>query len=565
MPRHRNEPSAAAVAPEESEESESDDVETQEDMVIEQSSDAGLNDLVLDFRTVTELPYCPDTSGVKAFRAFIFQKGKVLHFPGEVGKYLTSGEWYEQWTLCKVFFKPATKRDPELLLSFVDYGMLSNTRLGISVESLTLPLRTKKNVYNDTPRLTQLKDVAGFSSIDPSKPPWSIHLAACLKKNPLFVAHDVLMPKHLKEWLVKKDLGARLNALELITRKHIAHEVEAMRKQDERQAEKTAAIFISGLTQTMARIRALPPSAYDVEERVFLLGPDADAPLPSITTPIRQKVLEGDCDLVRTRLAVRIAPEEPIVREAAATEVLEPAADQLGEEDGDDPAIPAADVEIVDAPGRVRRPTDRYEAELPTKKPKKAAADAGPRAVGAVEEVLEVPTFTAKWGMNPRTGKPYQRAPYRPKPPGLKEMKSQARDAVTASLPLPNTAASDAAAAALAKANSKCDTLRDKNTQLMLDVARLERDLAVIQSRQEFMQEEARAKGAKEAQREVAHLLVEAKHEYKKGLADGASLAKGKPFSLHSSTPRSTASGSSFSSKHRGGRKSYSGESPSDD
>ena len=122
MPRHRNEPSAAAVAPEESEESESDDVETQEDMVIEQSFDTGLNDLVLDFRTVTELPYCPDTSGVKAFRAFIFQKGKVLHFPGEVGKYLTSGEWYEQWTLCKVFFKPATKRDPELLLNFVDYS-----------------------------------------------------------------------------------------------------------------------------------------------------------------------------------------------------------------------------------------------------------------------------------------------------------------------------------------------------------------------------------------------------------------------------------------------------------
>ena len=33
MPRHRNEPSAAAVAPEESEESESDDVETQEDTI----------------------------------------------------------------------------------------------------------------------------------------------------------------------------------------------------------------------------------------------------------------------------------------------------------------------------------------------------------------------------------------------------------------------------------------------------------------------------------------------------------------------------------------------------
>ena len=91
MPRHRNEPSAAAVAPEESEESESDDVETQEDMVIEQSFDAGLNDLVLDFRTVTELPYCPDTSGVKAFRAFIFQKGKVLHFPGEVASTSRAG------------------------------------------------------------------------------------------------------------------------------------------------------------------------------------------------------------------------------------------------------------------------------------------------------------------------------------------------------------------------------------------------------------------------------------------------------------------------------------------
>ena len=229
---------AAIPEPEEEEQEESgeelpddeEDEEVDRDAPdIETPFDAGLNEVVLDFRTVSELPFDTDASGVKAFRAFIFEKGKVLHSPTEAGQYYASGEWCEQWALSIVHFKPATKRKHELLLNFVDYGMLSQTQWGISVESLSLPLRLAKNIYQDTPRLTEMKDVAGFSTINAGLAPWSISLAACLKKLPLFKAHDVLMPKHLEEWVKKKTLKERLNTLKLTTRKAVAAEVESMR------------------------------------------------------------------------------------------------------------------------------------------------------------------------------------------------------------------------------------------------------------------------------------------------------------------------------------------------
>ena len=84
--------------------------------------------------------------------------------------------------------------------------------------------------------------------IDASKTPWSVNMTPCLKKLPLFATHEVLLPKHLDEWLKKETLKQRLNGLELITRKAIASEVAALRKQDERLADKTAAKFLTRLT-----------------------------------------------------------------------------------------------------------------------------------------------------------------------------------------------------------------------------------------------------------------------------------------------------------------------------
>ena len=59
-------------------------------------------ELVIDFRSCSEIPYDPDTGGVKAFRAIIFGKGKGVHVPGMPGHMVVAGDWCKQETLCLV-------------------------------------------------------------------------------------------------------------------------------------------------------------------------------------------------------------------------------------------------------------------------------------------------------------------------------------------------------------------------------------------------------------------------------------------------------------------------------
>ena len=113
------------------------------------------------------LPQDQEEDGVTAFRALLLPKGKTLHVPDEPGCYATLGPWRMQSALSRVHFVTATSRKPELLLAFVDYGMLSNgASTGMFVMSLQLPLQKKLNVFEETPRFTKIADVCGFTSID---------------------------------------------------------------------------------------------------------------------------------------------------------------------------------------------------------------------------------------------------------------------------------------------------------------------------------------------------------------------------------------------------------------
>eukprot|EP00966_Prymnesium_polylepis_P186675 4327344-Prymnesium_polylepis.1 len=84
---------------------------------------------------------------------------------------VVDGDWSKQEALCLVHFVPSTKREPEMLLNFIDYGYANPTMNGVSIESLQLPLQIKKNVYQDTPRVTRIENVCGFSIIDAGKAP----------------------------------------------------------------------------------------------------------------------------------------------------------------------------------------------------------------------------------------------------------------------------------------------------------------------------------------------------------------------------------------------------------
>ena len=550
MPRR-----TAAIQEEEPEESGEELLDDEEDEEVDRDApdietpfDAGLNEVVLDFRTVSELPFDTDASGVKAFRAFIFEKGKVLHSPTEAGQYYASGEWCEQWALSIVHFKPATKRKHELLLNFVDYGMLSQTQWGISVESLSLPLRLAKNIYQDTPRLTEMKDVAGFSTINAGLAPWSISLAACLKKLPLFKAHDVLMPKHLEEWVKKKTLKERLNNLELITRKAVAAEVESMRRQDEGQAEKTQAIFLARLAKTMEAVNSLPPQAYDVEQRVTLLTIDGET--PPITTPLRKSLLDGEAQLLRTQLVPRAKPIVPPIAIGPLDQIpeeVEPTS-PTGEEDvvateaanlfgeGGGPTIVVNATGVVVTGARNRMAPMRYDSMAPalgSKKPKKAGA------LGKAPAGAHVGTEEAPWGINERTGEPYKRQPYSKKDPSIAALTKAA-----AIVPAP-VAATSADVAALAKAKAKIDELKEKVNVLQLKLAASEKDVAVLVAGKALAVSEARANGAEEAKRGFLNIILESKEEYKKGLRDGARLATGRTFELQGSSCRTSIGGSS--------------------
>ena len=519
--------------------------------------DSSKHDLVLDLKTLSEIPFDPDTSGIKTFKAFVFEKGKAVHYPQEAGKYIVSGEWREQWILCVVHFKEETKRKPEFLLNFVDYGMLSTTMSGVSVETLLMPLKKAKNVYQDTPRLTQIDDVAGFSPIDPACTPWSVNLAPCLKKLPQFVLHDITAHRHLLEWVKKKTLRQQFTKLEVAARKAITTEVEAMRRQDESQADKIAQMFLARLKSTMASLNLLPPEAYEVEDRIVVLTPDNTANEPqSLESPLRKKVLGGKCGaLVRTQLAIRAAAAQtteptplpvtlPVlspIRELDRGEDAVGSADEL-EGDGE---VEAMDVRIVGS--RARKSTNRFEPEV-------VGAKRKPKAGGEEPDVVDVDTVSdaAPWGINPRTSLPYKRKPYREKDPVLSKL-AKAAKAANADKTKPKTPPLPAVELPPRADTKQLQSLKEKVTSLQLQVATLKQELAVSEAGLAAAKAQSRAEGIESVRQEVAAAMLEAKNEYKAGLQDGAALvSRGQKFVLSSSRAGSSAQASSVgSSKHK--------------
>ena len=138
------------------------------------------HNLSLDIKTLISIPHQQD-GPCRALQAVITEHGKCLHSEKSPGSTVISGMASVITPFCLVHFIDATKRKPELLVGFGDYGMANIEGQGISVESIPLPLKMRQNQYQRDLYTTEMEKIAGFEQVDLTQIPWSIDLAPCLK------------------------------------------------------------------------------------------------------------------------------------------------------------------------------------------------------------------------------------------------------------------------------------------------------------------------------------------------------------------------------------------------
>lgn len=330
---------------------------------IQHPFDPATHDCVLDVRALCRLPANADEDGVHALRALILEKGKTVHVPDEPGRYATSAPHRTQTALCLVHFSPETKRADELMLSFVDYGMLSSQATGVYVESLQLPLQKARNIYEETPRFTTIKDVCGFTNINAKSQPWCTLLKPAIERQQMLASIEVFNSLDVIQ-LLRKPLRVRLKQLETNGREAIAKMVEDLARQDKRAAERQKGTFESRFAATLKFFQDLQPNKYDIpmSQRILEVKGGMDG-VQWLNTPLRAKIDGGTAQLVATNR------RPPVVRLDLGETVVPPAS---GAKDGGEQEGEGAD-EFAD-------PSDDGAVEDPGEEESKAPEQAPPSA-----------------------------------------------------------------------------------------------------------------------------------------------------------------------------------------
>jgi hypothetical protein len=496
---------------------------------------AETQEAVLDLRALYQIPFNPDEDGISALRIMIFLKGKCLHVPGQPGKYIVSGEWGNQYAINIVHFIEAKKRPPELCISFIDYGMLSNQSSGMFVESLLLPLNKSRNVYEDTSRITKMSDAAGFSDIKAQSAPWNVHLAPALAKQPILKRMGITQAADIVK-LYTKRLESRITIAVQETRGAMQLAVADIRRQDARAAEKQLGKFESTLQSTVGALKALPPSAYDTTlgGRIFSLHTDGEAVppagFPALTSPVRAQVTGGTACLVRTSLVMRSTSrtEKPLAdRLVPKAKVLSDGDDDDGDSgDSDDDDSEDENEAGAKKKGdnmlpskRQRRAPSRLEVAVVKPKAKAKAAKV-PKAVQPDEAEPAIAQAARVEQINKRTGKPYVRGgPY------LKEDQSPTKRARPKS-----DSKSDAKSDS--KSKDKLAESQAANKLQSQEINKLKEQLEVLGDKLKTQtQHQAALISSAELKASQGH-AVALLEQYKKGILDGAQIASGKPWSL---------------------------------
>lgn len=459
--------------------------------------DCAQHEIVVDLQAMCSIPFDAESSAVESLRAFQFDKGKVAHGPC-AGSYATAGEYKTLGSLMLVHFKPSTKRKVELVLSFADYGMVANGATGVFVCSVPLPLMKRKGVYENSVRYTKLDDVMGFSKIVEGGAPWSIHLKPALQKmggahNTYKLFTTVEVGKYIEKPMMEK-IEEQLKA----AKDALSFHLEGIRRQDAALAEKQTAQFEAQLAKTKEFLVELPATNYDkpIDERIIKVSADGGSQegqawlTPSKSSALLSAEMPGP--LIRTakcRRSAKFAAVAPTSTAECSEEEMEPVGDEPGAEE--EAQASSADVGYSK---RARKRAEHFEFHSG---PKKRAAKA--------KEKIDL-------GINPRTGKPYQRGPYeKDKRQGPASLLAAATKSISHNPPAFRPAVDSESVAKL-----KC-----RVSELEDQVKKLESDLALEKSSRELAVSNAKFEARDVLQRE---LLV----QYQQGLQDGVNLSAGK-------------------------------------
>lgn len=231
--------------------------------------------LIIDFKSLLQLPFDTEQDGVKALRAIVFNRGTGSLYPKDPAKLLIMGKFRRQNAFSLVHFDPRSVRAPELLINFVDYGMVNSARTGVSVETLALPLMKAKKVYNSDVNVTPIKEVVGFEPIDCGVTPWSTTLKPCLDQIAQFKRTAVCNTKSMQSY-IGSSMALKLDDCKRWALEDIDEEVKAISRQDESQGSKQRAIFVSKLDALFAEISKWPLKNFDpsLDKRIVCIDPE---------------------------------------------------------------------------------------------------------------------------------------------------------------------------------------------------------------------------------------------------------------------------------------------------
>ena len=265
--------------------------------------------LIIDFKSLFQLPFDTEQDGVKALRAIVFNRGTGSLYPKDPSKLLIMGYARKQNAFELVHFDPRSVRAPELLINFVDYGMVNGARNGVSVETLALPLMKAKKVYNSDVNVTPIKEIVGFETIDCGIAPWSMSLKPCLDQIAQFKRTAVCNLRSMQSY-ISSSMALKLDDCKKWALEDIEAEVKAISRQDESQGSKQRAIFQSKLDALVVEINKWPLKNFDegMDKRINCIDPlDKKAEKPDwvSSSVLRQMVTKNHMFVPRRLLLPR--------------------------------------------------------------------------------------------------------------------------------------------------------------------------------------------------------------------------------------------------------------------
>ena len=507
-------PPAETPAPAAAEEAAADDDDGKEpDFAAEPEFpfDHTTTQVILDVRALCSIPFDIQADPTFAFRVLLLPSGKTVHVPNEPGCYAVGAPWRSQKALSLVYFKQSTQRPPELVLRFGDYSILRETVGTIYVESLQLPLTKQRNVFNETPRLTSMKMVAGFRSIDCNLMPWQAQLPAALARQAVFTHHKISGSAELLAF-VRSPLADRIAAIIKFAEDRLEKHTAGVRRQDPAMAERIAGTFETHLEAVEQALKNLPPEKYDrqLEQRVFEVHVMLEeTPRPDwLSSPVKTKISAGTAEMYRTILRERRPREEG---EELLADEEEEEEEEAEEEVEEVPDLQKRGVAVSGGEKRARKATHHFDPPVP--EPKKPKEGKG-KAPAAAPAPAPAPAPESKPPLHRKDGTPYTRGPYGP------------RD-------------NSAAKAILAAANRAAAA--EKNSG---EVKELKDKVKVLEEKNRLLQEQLAAERlsnaivVKNAELEMANALQpQLLRQYQIGLQDGANLTMGSKLNMPMASP----------------------------